>query len=206
MTKATKTFFSQSPQQTPADAEVTSLANHFLVAMPQLIDSWFGGSLIYLFQHNPNGSMGLVVNQPSNITLGQIFEQLHIGHIKNTSVAKIPVFHGGPVDRHKGFVLHDGGPLWPASLEVACGLTLSTSKDILIDIAMGNGPDNFIVALGCAGWAPGQLDEEILNNTWLTAEASQCILFAEDQKQKAELAAATLGFSLSQLAVQAGYS
>src|SRR5690606_15378362 len=106
----------------------------------------------------------------------------------------------------KGFVLHDALPQWPSSLAITPELSLTTSRDILADIAQGKGPQRFLLALGCAGWAPGQLERELQDNVWFTCPATSEILFAADHRAKADMAAATLGFSMSQLTGAAGYS
>lgn len=182
-----------------------SLENHFLIAMPQLQGSYFGNSVIYLWRHNEEGALGLVVNTPIDMTLGEIFEQLGVDCLNDAAARQI-VLSGGPVESQKGFVLHDALPQWPSSLAITRDLTLTTSRDILEDIAKGDGPRRFLLALGCAGWAPGQLEEELKDNVWFTCPASSDIIFAADNSGKAEMAAATLGFSMSQLTGDAGYS
>lgn len=182
-----------------------SLENQFLIAMPQLQGSYFGNSVIYLWRHNEEGALGLVVNAPIDMNLGEIFEQLGVECLNDAAAQQI-VLSGGPVETQKGFVLHDALPQWPSSLAITDELTLTTSRDILEDIARGEGPRRFLLALGCAGWAPGQLEEELKDNVWFTCPATPDIIFAADNSAKAEMAAATLGFSMSQLTGDAGYS
>jgi putative transcriptional regulator len=183
----------------------SSLENHFLVAMPQLQDSYFAHSVIYIWRHSDEGALGLVVNAPIDMKMGEIFEQLGVACLNDAGAQQI-VLAGGPVETQKGFVLHDAPPRWPSSLAVTDGLTLTTSRDILEDIAGGRGPAHFLLALGCAGWAPGQLEQELKDNAWFTCAARSEIIFSEDHARKPEMAAATLGFSLSQLTGDVGYS
>jgi putative transcriptional regulator len=113
---------------------------------------------------------------------------------------------GGPVEKHKGFILHNAGPEWEYTLSLTPQVSLSMSRDILADIAAGKGPEHYLVALGCAGWDAGQLEREITDNTWLTTAALPELIFSDNHAQKAERAAALLGVSLSQLASIAGHS
>lgn len=189
-----------APDHTPG-----SLENHFLVAMPQLQDSFFAHSVIYIWRHSDEGALGLVVNSPIDMTMADIFEQLDVACLNDASARQI-VLAGGPVETQKGFVLHDAPPRWPSSVAVAERLTITTSRDILEDIAGGRGPEHFLLALGCAGWAPGQLEQELKDNAWFTCPATAEIIFSPDHARKPEMAAATLGFSLSQLTSEAGYS
>lgn len=187
---------------TPLD---NSLTDHFLIAMPQLQDAYFANSLVYIWRHSSEGALGLVINLPLGIPLSEIFEQLDMED-KRGPGASDTVLSGGPVETEKGFVLHDAAPRWPSSLAVTEGITLTTSRDILADIARGEGPDNFLVALGCSGWSPGQLEKELKENAWITCQATRDIIFSRDYARKPQMAAATLGFSLSQLTPDVGYS
>jgi len=182
-----------------------SLVDHFLIAMPQLQDAYFANSVVYIWRHSSEGALGLVINLPLGIPLTEIFEQLDIEDQRGAG-ASDTVLSGGPVETEKGFVLHDAPPRWPSSLAVAAGITLTTSRDILADIARGEGPDNYLIALGCSGWSPGQLEKELKENSWLTCHATHEIIFSRDYSRKPQMAAATLGFSLSQLTPDVGYS
>jgi len=183
----------------------SSLVDHFLIAMPTLRDSWFANTVIYIWRHNPEGALGLVVNIPTRMQLDEVFEQLGVESLKNDSAAQI-VLSGGPVEKEKGFVLHDAPPRWPSSLPITDKLTVTTSRDILADIARGEGPEHFLLTLGCAGWGPGQLEQEIRDNAWFTCPAKSEIIFSPEHARKPEMAAATLGFSLSQLTPDVGWS
>lgn len=185
--------------------ENDSLVDHFLIAMPQLQDSYFANTVIYMWRHSAEGALGLVINLPIKMQLTEIFEQLGMEDLRPGDASQI-VLSGGPVETEKGFVLHDGPTRWPSSLAITDELTLTTSRDILADISRGEGPDNYLVALGCSGWTAGQLEQELKENSWLTCPASKGIIFSKDFAAKPEMAAATLGFSLNQLTPDVGYS
>lgn len=183
----------------------TSLVDHFLIAMPQLQDSYFANTVIYMWRHTHEGALGLVVNLPIKMQLSEVFEQLSMEETRGANANQI-VLSGGPVETEKGFVLHDSPPAWPSSLAITDSITITTSRDILADIARGEGPQNYLVALGCSGWSPGQLEKELKENSWLTCKANKDILFSHDFARKPDMATALLGFSLSQLTSDVGYS
>ena len=181
-----------------------NLVNHFLIAMPQLQGSYFANSVVYMWRHCEDGALGIVVNLPLNMQLGEIFEQLDIA-VQHPSCATQTVLSGGPVESDKGFILHDSARPWVSTIDIADDIRITTSRDILTDISHGEGPENYLVALGCAGWNPGQLEQEITDNTWIVCPASKDIIFSRDFARKADLAAATLGFNMAQLTPDAGY-
>lgn len=183
----------------------TSLTDHFLIAMPQLRDSYFANSVIYVMQHNEAGAFGLVINHPIKMPMTEIFEQLGLEDLRPSSSPQI-VLSGGPVEKEKGFVLHNAPAEWPSSLSIRPGLTLTTSRDILASIGKNAGPSRYLVALGCAGWSPGQLEKELKENSWFTCPAQEDILFSTDYANKPNMAAATLGFTMAQLSTDTGYS
>lgn len=185
--------------------ETENLINHFLIAMPQLQGSYFANSVIYVWRHSAEGALGIVVNLPLNMQLSEIFEQLEI-EIQNPATANKTVLSGGPVETDKGFIIHDAHTQWPSTTTVTDDIRITTSKDILADISRGEGPDNYLIALGCAGWSPGQLEQEIVQNSWLTCPASKEIIFSTDFATKADMAAATLGFNMIQLTPDADIS
>ena len=182
-----------------------SLKDHFLVAMPNLQDSFFANSVVYLMQHNEKGAFGIVVNHPIKMAMKDILQQLGIEDLR-PATANQSVLAGGPVEKEKGFVLHDADDSWPSSMVLKPGLTLTTSKEILADIGHNNGPSRYLIALGCSGWSPGQLEQEIKDNSWFTCKATDDIIFSTEYARKPEMAAATLGFSMAQLTSDVGYS
>jgi putative transcriptional regulator len=201
-------IFPDYPQNSKMLDSQNYLENQFLVAMPQLHDTYFGGSLTYLWKHSEEGALGFVVNKPLRASVADIFNELGI----QSSAAQQQAFKdhrvlaGGPVEQEKGFIIHDSSKVWDSSMEVSEGIHISTSKEVLQDIADGKGPERFMLALGCAGWDAGQLESEVTANTWLTVPATIDIIFSEDFQHKAEVAVAQLGIDLSQLSPDAGHS
>ncbi|MDT8399920.1 MAG: YqgE/AlgH family protein [Pseudomonadales bacterium] len=175
------------------------LVNHFLIATPQLQDSYFAHSLVYVWRHTDEGALGIVVNLPLKMQLAEIFSQLDMED-QRPSPAPQTVLSGGPVETDKGFIVHDAPNQWLSTIEVSDDIRITTSRDILSDISQARGPENYLVALGCAGWDSGQLEQEIAANAWLTCPARKDILFSTDFAHKPELAVATLGFDMAQLA------
>ncbi len=182
-----------------------SLVNHFLIAMPQLNNSYFANTVIYMWQHNSEGALGLVINLPIKMRMTDIFEQLGLTDLR-MSTANPFILSGGPVETDKGFVLHDADPRWPSSLAVTENLSITTSRDILAAIGRGEGPQNYLIALGCSGWSAGQLEQELVQNSWFTCPATKEIIFSTEFSKKPNMAAATLGFSMAQLTNDVGYS
>ena len=181
------------------------LRDHFLMAMPHLEDENFAGSLTYICDHDDNGTLGLKLNQPMELTLEALFEQLEIDATECPSL-DTPVLNGGPVHRERGFILHSGSPEhWDSSIRTGENRALTTSMDILHAIAAGRGPEQFLVCLGCVGWEREQLAQEIKDNTWLTVEASDEVLFRTPAPARLETAAGHLGVNLSLLSREAGH-
>ena len=189
---------------TSTNHEPINLVDHFLIAMPQLQGSYFGNSVIYMWQHDDEGALGIVVNLPLRLNLAAVFSQLDI-EVEQPESAKRVVLSGGPVETDKGFILHDSRKDWASTIRVTDDIRITTSRDILDDISRGAGPTNYLVALGCAGWSPGQLEQEITDNSWITCPATKEIIFSTDYANKPELAAATLGFSMAQLTTDVGH-
>ena len=187
-----------SPQSTP-------LANQLLVALPSLADPNFERTVSLLCQHDENGAMGVVVNRRSDYTLGEIFSQMGIA-CENDALCATPVLAGGPVHPERGFVIHDGDHGWDSSLTVAEGLRVTTSRDVLEAMARGDGPDRAVVALGCAGWGAGQLDAELVDNSWLTVPSDDEILFALPLDARWQAAAGRIGVDLAHMPGYAGHA
>lgn len=183
-----------------------SLKNHFLLAMPHLEDAHFAGSLSYLCDHDDNGTMGVIVNRPLDLTLDALFEQLDLGG-DDSPHRDAPVYFGGPVHKDRGFILHHGSSQpWDSSIQVAEGIALTTSMDMLQALAAGRGPERFLVCLGCAGWEAGQLENELKDNAWLTVEGRAHILFEVPPEQRLHAAAGSLGIDLNLMSREAGHS
>ncbi len=183
----------------------SNLTNQLLIAMPTLADPNFSQSVAYLCEHNADGALGIVINRPSGITVGELLEHLEIP-LEDSEVAARPVYAGGPVQRERGFVLHRPLGDWDSSLTVADDLGVTTSRDILEAIARDEGPEEWLLALGYAGWGAGQLERELAENTWLNGPASLDILFHRPTDQRWYAAAASLGVDLSLLSSESGHA
>ncbi|MDX9873857.1 MAG: YqgE/AlgH family protein [Spongiibacteraceae bacterium] len=182
-----------------------SLKDHFLLAMPSLSEGIFAGSLTYLCEHTEAGAMGLIVNQPLNLSLRDIFAHLEIDDVRVSGDE--PVLTGGPVATERGFILHRGCErAWDATLRVTDEISLTTSRDILEALAHGDGPEDHLMALGYAGWSAGQLEEEISANAWLTIPANSDILFRTPIPQRLSAAAAQLGVDLNLISTAVGHA
>jgi putative transcriptional regulator len=187
------------------------LANQFLIAMPGMVDPNFAGSVIYLFEHTERGAMGLVVNRPTEVDLGTLFDKIEL-KLEIAPLLTQPVYFGGPVQVERGFVLHESNPdiSYSSSLVIPGGLTMTTSKDVLEAVASGNGPQQFLMTLGYAGWSAGQLEEEITLNGWinvpLAREQMADIIFKTPSSQRYQRAMSYLGFDLSHLSGEAGHA
>ena len=187
------------------------LANQFLIAMPGIVDPNFAGSVIYLFEHTERGAMGLVINRPTELDMGALFEKIEV-KLEAEPVSDQPVYFGGPVQIERGFVLHEPTTeaAYSSSLVVPGGLTMTTSKDVLEAVASGNGPSKFLMTLGYAGWGAGQLEEEITLNGWinvpLTCEQMADIIFDTPSSKRYERTMSHLGFDPSHLSGEAGHA
>ncbi|MEL7525736.1 MAG: YqgE/AlgH family protein [Pseudomonadota bacterium] len=193
--------------------ETDSLEGQFLIAMPSMADSRFEHSVIYLCSHSDQGAMGLVVNQIArHLSLEELLIQLDI--LNDESAIRLPdsvrdmnVHKGGPVEVERGFVLHsDDFMLNQSTLTIDNGICLTATLEILRALAQGDGPEQAILALGYAGWAPGQLENEIQANGWLTAPADPEILFDTDFGAKWHRALGSMGIDPAMLYTDAGHA
>jgi putative transcriptional regulator len=182
-----------------------NLTHHFLIAMPAMQEGLFAGTLTYICEHNENGALGIVVNRPISLTMGEMFDQISIP-LHQPKLVKMPVYFGGPVQTERGFVLHDTPGNWQSTLRINDKLALTTSKDILEAMGMGQGPRNVIVTLGYAGWDQGQLEHEVAENIWLTVPASEHILFDLPPEERLAAAMDLLGVSYATLMEDAGHA
>jgi putative transcriptional regulator len=186
-------------------SENDGFAGQLLVAMPQMQDPRFAKSVIYLCAHTPEGAMGLVLNKlVDSITFPDLLEQLS----SEPAIAgdEIRVHFGGPVESGRGFVLHTADYQREGTLPINSGIALTATVDILRDMARGAGPRHTLLALGYAGWGPGQLDAEIQANGWLQVPADEQLVFGEDLEAKWELALAKLGIDFGRLSGEAGHA
>ena len=189
-------------EKSPQEA---SLSNQFLVAMPSVVQGEFDHSVTFLCEHNEAGAMGLVINRPTTLKLADMFRHMGL-EVDDFPDADTPVYWGGPVQTERGFVLHSPDEEWESSLKVSADVALTTSKDILVAISEGKGPKNYLVTLGYAGWTEGQLEEEVLQNSWLTTPPDPAILFATAAPSRWAAAAKLLGVDASLLSGEAGHA
>jgi putative transcriptional regulator len=189
------------------------LDGQMLIAMPAMHDERFARSLIYVCAHSPEGAMGIVVNQPAaNINFPDLLVQLEV--IPATDLIQLPpraetvkVLKGGPVETGRGFVLHSADFfIENSTLPIDEGICLTATLDILKAIARGDGPASAILALGYAGWAPGQLETEIQANGWLHCTADAELIFGADIDAKYERAMKKIGIDLAMLSTEAGHA
>ncbi|MDW8324539.1 MAG: YqgE/AlgH family protein [Burkholderiales bacterium] len=182
-----------------------NFTDHFLIAMPNMADPNFAGTLTYICDHGEQGALGVVVNRPIDLTLGRLFEQVGI-ELKDARLAEQPVYFGGPVQVERGFVLHRPVGSWNSTLSVNDRVGLTTSKDILEATGRGQGPAQLLVTLGYAGWGPGQLEDEIKQNAWLTVAADPDVIFDLPPQARLPAAMRLLGIDPAMLSEQAGHA
>ncbi|MGC4241658.1 MAG: YqgE/AlgH family protein [Herbaspirillum sp.] len=187
------------------------LTNHFLIAMPSMLDPIFGGTVVYLCEHNHNGALGVVINKPTDMTMDVLFDRINLKlEIQPDTpdampeLYRRPVMFGGPVQVERGFVLHSTSEKYSSTLQVTDEVALTTSKDVLEAVAHGDGPERVLVTLGCSGWSPGQLEGEIGRNGWLTVKADPAIIFELPVEQRFTAALALLGIDPVMLSGDAG--
>lgn len=184
-----------------------SLTGHLLLAMPGMADPNFRQAVTYICEHTPSGALGIVINKPMEMDLGEVFEQLNLELDTDAPLLSAqPVLCGGPVQTERGFVLHDAARKWDATTSVGHSIYVTTSQDILSDLAAGKGPARIVLALGYAGWGAGQLEREILENAWLTVPASADIVFDTPYEQRWQKAVSSLGIDPANLSLDAGHA
>ena len=188
-----------------AMTEAESLGNQLLIAMPGMEDPNFSSSVTLICEHNDDGALGIVINKPLQLQLGDVFEQLALGETVAGS-ADNPVLQGGPLGPDRGFVLHDPSSSFESSLVVSGDIHLTFSRDVLDAMATGKGPGKSLVALGYASWGAGQLEDEMMANSWLSAPATSDIVFELPFEQRWAAAARTLGVDITQIAPGAGHA
>ncbi len=187
-------------------SDASNLSNQFLIAMPGMVDSSFAGSVIYVCEHSARGALGLVINRPTDIVLKDLFERIELP-LQQPELAAQTVYYGGPVQTERGFVLHDPTERsYASTLQVAGGLQMTTSKDVLEQISADEGPRRFFVALGYSGWSAGQLEEEIAHNGWLTVEADSRVVFEIAAEQRFDAAMSLMGIDPLSLSSTAGHA
>ncbi len=198
---------STHPWIMPIDTAPTDLTAHLLIAMPDMGDPRFSGSVVFLCAHSEDGAMGIIVNKPlPDVSFAEMLEQLEIK--PDGAAPLLPVCYGGPVEQRRGFVLHSGGYRGRQDdvLEVDPRFAMTATLDVMEDLAAGRGPEQALMALGYAGWGPGQLEEEIQDNGWLTCPASEDLVFGTDMDAKWAAALASIGVHPLTLSAEAGHA
>ena len=184
---------------------LSNLTNQFLIAMPGLMEPNFHHTVTYICAHNEDGAMGIVINRQLNMALGEVLLQMDMSPC-NDRVEQLPVYHGGPVQTDRGFVLHEPLSEWESSINVNDLVGVTTSPDILHAISRGGGPKESLIALGYAGWAAGQLEQEIKDNAWLNGPAEPDVIFNTPCDKRWQKAAALLGVDMDRLSPEAGHA
>lgn len=184
-----------------------SLRDQFLISMPHLHDRNFSQTVTYICDHSEYGAMGIVINRPIGITLVELCDHLDL-HCPSIANQQRDIFAGGPVRTDRGYVLHRAtDPVdWASSHCVSDDIYLSTSLDIIEAAAEGSLAHDYIIALGCAGWAPGQLEQELSDNVWLSCPANSDILFRIPAEDRLQAAASSLGVNLDLLTAHSGHA
>lgn len=182
-----------------------SLSGQLLIAMPNMLDPSFAGSVVYLCEHSGKGAMGLVINRPTDLDIQSLLEKIDL-NVEGTLPSHFPVMMGGPVAGERGFVLHTEPLNWNSSLKVNDEISLTTSRDILEAVARGKAPCKWLITLGYAGWGEGQLEEELAQNAWLTVPANHEILFDTPLEERFTTAYAMLGIDPTLMTGAAGHA
>ena len=182
-----------------------NLSRQFLIAMPAMADPIFAKSLVFICDHNDQGAMGVIVNRPLGMDMQTLFQQVDID-LQRVDVAEQQIYFGGPVQTDRGFVLHQPLGNWQSTLAVEDDLGLTTSKDVLLAVGRGDGPDRMFVSLGYAGWEAGQLEGELAQNAWLTVAADIEVVFTLPPEQRYEAALKLLGIDMAMLSDTAGHA
>ena len=196
------------------DSAPINLTHHFLIAMPGLEDESFSRSVVYLCEHTERGALGLIINKPADITLKNLFDKVDLS-LRRDDLSTQPVFHGGPVQTERGFVLHE--PLlmdradtdesaYAATMTIPGGLEMTTSKDVLEALSTGAGPRRVLITLGYSSWGEGQLESELGENAWLTVAADLSVIFDVPVPERYDRALALLGLQTWMLSPVAGHA
>src|SRR5450631_1873610 len=202
--------FWAAPRRAPASSmrsrtisESGYLTNQLLIAMPAMGDPNFAQTVALVCDHSSRGALGLILNKPLPMRMGEIFEQLEI-ELAMGPLRERQVLRGGPMQTDRGFVVHRAGGEWDSTLKVSDIIHVTTSRDILAAMALGKGPTEAFVALGYAGWDGGQLEDEIKANAWLNAPVDPALIFELPFESRWEAAGRLLGVELSRISPISG--
>ncbi len=192
------------------DSSPINLTHHFLIAMPGLQDHTFAKSVVYMCEHSDRGALGLVINKPSDISVKGLFDKVELP-LRRDDLMDTPVFQGGPVQTERGFVLHESmmpglESVYASTMSIPGGLEMTTSKDVLEALSTGAGPLKIFVSLGYSAWGEGQLESELLDNSWLTVAADIKVIFDTPVEQRYDKALLLLGLESWMLSPVAGHA
>jgi len=218
--KNQKTKLSKTRKDQPYkrdDSSRYNLRDHFLISMPSLEDSYFSRSLMYICDHSEQGALGIVLNSPLSLNVGDLFKQLNIPYEKSSEnqtteqddsslISECPILAGGPVNTERGFILHTAEQEWESTIQVSSSISLTASKDILFALAENKGPKKSLIALGYAGWNAGQLEAEIAENSWLTVPANSEIIFDTPYERRWAAASKYFGIDIHRIHPVAGHA
>lgn len=172
--------------------------------MPNIHDDTFDRTVTLVCMNDAKGSFGLTINRPIDLPFEDILKQLNLPH-SNKALNEKTILLGGPVESGQGYVLHDGDTLWQNTRVITDNLFITSSRDILEDIVLDNGPENFLIALGSAQWAPQQLEDELMSNAWLTCPVETSLLFELPYEQRWEASAKSIGVDLNRISYHVGH-
>ncbi|MEO5607881.1 MAG: YqgE/AlgH family protein [Polaromonas sp.] len=192
------------------DPPSINLTNHFLIAMPSMQDEAFSRSVIYLCEHSERGALGLIINKPSDISVQGLFDKVELP-LRRDDLTRAPVFSGGPVQTERGFVLHESmmpgqESVYASTMTIPGGLEMTTSRDVLEALSTGAGPRRVFVSLGYSAWGEGQLESELLDNSWLTVEADLDVIFDAPVPERYDRALKLLGLESWMISPDAGHA
>ncbi len=187
-----------------------NLTGQFLIAMPAMTDPYFSKTVTYICTHNADGAMGITLNRTADISVSDLLSQMKLETDSAPLLGK-SVHVGGPVQMDRGFILHEPNAEYDSTIVVNKEIALTTSRDILAASAEDKGPQNMLIALGYAGWTAGQLENEVLQNAWLSLETSdtqhiQKLIFDANHHNKFNYAMSLMGLNLANLSHSAGHA
>lgn len=186
-----------------------NLQHHFLIAMPGLQDPIFRRSVVYICEYNDDGAMGIIINKPlENLQVEGILEKLKITPEPRDTTIRLdkPVMLGGPLAEDRGFILHTPPASFSSSIRISDNTIVTTSRDVLETLGTDRQPSDILVALGYSSWEKGQLEQEILNNTWLVIPADLNVLFKIPISQRWQAAAKLIGVDILTMPIVAGHA
>ncbi len=204
---------SHLPRGGMVDLQTSNLTDHFLIAPPEVSESVFAGTVIYVWEHTPEGALGIIINRATEINFSDLVARLQLKtDLSNLKLARTPIFFGGPVQAERGMVLHpltDGATparQYLSTQNILSRMGVTSSFDVLEAIVNGEGPEKFFLGLGYAGWSAGQLEKEMSQNVWLTVRADYHLIFDSIVPMRYAGALKLLGINMFQLTGETGHA